>query len=292
MSKLIFGCGYLGSRAARRWREAGEEVFVVTRSPERAEAFEAEDYRPLVADVTEPRSLRGLPEAKTVLFAVGLDRSSGKTLDEVYVRGLANVLAALPKSVERVIYVSSTGVYGPHGGGWVDEATPCEPLREGGRASLAAEERLRADRLGERAIVLRMAGLYGPDRIPLAEKLRAGAPIPAPAEGYLNQIHLEDAVEVVLAAERRARPPRVYCVSDGHPPARREYYAELARLLNAPPPRFVTPDADSPAARRAAADKRVSNRRLLDELKPRLRYPTFRAGLAAIVASAGGEIED
>lgn len=284
MSKLIFGCGYLGSRVARRWRAAGEEVFVVTRSPERAETFKAEGYRPLVADVTEPRSLAGLPEAKTVLFAVGMDRSSSKTIDDVYVQGLAGALAALPTSVERFIYVSSTGVYGPRAGDWVDEATPCEPAREGGRASLAAEARLRADRLGERAIVLRMAGLYGPGRVPLAEKLRAGEPIPAPAEGHLNLIHVEDAAEVVLAAERRARPPRVYCVSDGHPTARREYYAELARLLSAPPPRFVAPDADSPAARRAAADKRVSNRRMLDELKPRLLYPTFREGLAAIVA--------
>ncbi len=284
MTKLIFGCGYLGSRVALRWRDAGEPVHVVTRSAERAKLLHSEGFFPLVADVTEPTTLASLPQAETVLFAVGMDRASGRSVREVYVEGLRQVLDALPEGVERFIYVSSTGVYGPHAGDWVDEESPCEPLRETGRACLEAERVLEQHRLGERAVVLRLAGIYGPGRIPLAGKLQAGEPIPAPADGFLNLIHVDDAAEVVLAAEQHAQPPRRYCVADGHPAVRREYYAELARLLGAPPPRFSEPAADSPAAQRAAADKRVASTRMLAELRVKLRFPTYREGLAAIVA--------
>lgn len=284
IAKLIFGCGYLGSRVAARWRDAGERFAVVTRSPTRAAQFKAQGYEPIVADVTDPDSLHSLPAVQTVLFAVGRDRAADKSLEEVYVGGLAHVLAALPESVERFIYISSTGVYGPNAGDWVDEQSPCQPLREGGRACLAAEQILKTHPLGERSIILRLAGIYGPGRIPLAEKLKAGEPIPAPAEGFLNLIHVDDAAEVVLAAEARAPLPSCYCVADGHPAVRRDYYAELAEQLDAPPPTFVDPPASSPAAQRAASDKRVRNKRMLEELSVTLRYPSYRQGLAAIIA--------
>jgi nucleoside-diphosphate-sugar epimerase len=130
---------------------------------------------------------------------------------------------------------------------------------------------------------LRLAGLYGPGRIPRSSDLVAGRPIDAPAHGWLNLIHVDDAARIVLLAEERASPPRTYVVSDGAPVPRAEYYAELARLLNAPPPRFVEPAADSPAALRAGSDKRINPRRMFAELKPTLLYPDYRAGLAAIV---------
>jgi nucleoside-diphosphate-sugar epimerase len=135
------------------------------------------------------------------------------------------------------------------------------------------------------AVVLRLAGLYGPGRIPRLADLAEGRPIDAPAEGWLNLIHVDDAAQIVLLAEQRAGTPRTYVVADGHPVQRRDYYAELARLVNAPPPQFVSPPADSPAAQRAASDKRIDPRRMFAELAPVLRYPDFRAGLAAIVAS-------
>jgi nucleoside-diphosphate-sugar epimerase len=281
MVKLIFGCGYLGLRVARRWLAAGHMVYAVTRSQSRADELAARGLSPWVGDVTRPETLRGLPEAETVLYAVGYDRRQGQSMHEVYVAGLNNVLGALPGSTGRVIYVSSTGVYGDSAGEWVDEHTPCRPQREGGRACLAAEQALAAHPLGARGVVLRLAGIYGPGRIPRKELLLAGEPIPSPAEGYLNLIHVDDAAAVVLAAER-APTPRVYVVSDGHPPRRRDYYMELARLAEAPPPRFSAPPSDAPAAQRAGADKRACNARLLRELDVRLAYPTFREGLAAI----------
>jgi nucleoside-diphosphate-sugar epimerase len=106
----------------------------------------------------------------------------------------------------------------------------------------------------------------------------------------LNLIHVEDAAQVVLAAEERAAPPRKYVVSDGHPVERSEYYTELARLLGAPKPRFIEPPADAPAAIRAASDKRVNPRRMFVELSPDLAYPSYREGLAAIVSGEGGRL--
>jgi nucleoside-diphosphate-sugar epimerase len=285
MQKLIFGCGYLGVRVAQRWREAGHDVTVVTRSGQRAEEFDRQGYHALVADVTRPETLAKLPVAETVLFAVGYDRSADDSIEAVYAGGVRNVLAALPSSVGRFIYISTTGVYGPAGGAWVDEQTPPEPQRDGGRASLAAEQTLAESPLGARSVVLRLAGIYGPARVPFLDLLRAGEPIPAPSEGYLNLIHVDDAATAVLAAEgiTVSDGPRVVCVSDGQPVQRGDYYREVARLIGAAPPRFVAPDPASPRAARAAADRRVSNERMCNELAVRLAYPNYQAGLAAIL---------
>lgn len=290
MVKLIFGCGYLGQRVARLWRQRGDAVYAVTRSADKAQALRREGIRPLLADITASLPEDGgfwPAEIDTVLFAVGYDRGSTASIRDVYVGGLARVLDALPGSVERLIYISSIGVYGDAAGQWVDEETPCHPVREGGQASLAAEELLRSHQRGDRSVILRLAGLYGPGRIPRADTLLAGQPIDAPAEGYLNLIHVDDAAAIVLLAESKAPLPRTYVVSDGQPVVRSEYYRELARLLGAPPPQFVAPHPDSPAARRAASNKRASNRRLVAELEPELRYPSYREGLAAIVVESG-----
>jgi nucleoside-diphosphate-sugar epimerase len=287
--KLIIGCGYLGTRVAERWLAAGHEVWAMTRSEPRAAEFARQGLRPIVADVLVPESLSRLPAVQSVLYAVGYDRAAGRSIEQVYVDGLRHVLEALPGGVERFIYISSTGVYGSARGEWVDEQTPCQPQRAGGQACLAAEELLNTSRWQRQAIRLRMAGIYGPDRIPRRETLLAGEPIAAPAEGYLNLIHVHDAATVVLAADKRAQPPRLYCVSDGHPAVRREYYECLARLAGAPPPQFIAPPADSPAAQRAEANRRVANTRLLAELGMQLEFPSFREGLQAIVEGESGK---
>lgn len=293
---LLLGHGYLGSRVARLWQAAGRTVHVVTRSESRASELAALGYTPIVADVTDADAIRKvlapLPPPDTVLFAVGYDRKAASdaapSIHDVYASGLANVLAALPAGTRRIIYISTTGVYSQTGGTVVDEDSPTEPTREGGRASLAAERALAASRFASRGIVLRLAGIYGPGRIPLAEPLRRGEPLAVPAAGSVNLIHVDDAARVVLAAEQlpvpTGRSPRVYNVSDGHPANRGEYYAELARLLGAPPPTFTAPAADAPVTSRASSDKRISNARLLRELAFSFQYPTYREGLRAIVA--------
>ncbi|MCI0332848.1 MAG: NAD-dependent epimerase/dehydratase family protein [Planctomycetes bacterium] len=282
MLRLIFGCGYLGERVAARWHEGGDDIVVVTRSTERADGFKRQGYGAIVADVSRPETLTHLPTSDTVLFAVGYDRAGGQSIMDVYASGVRNVLDALPVDTGRFVYISTTGVYGSASGDWVDEQTPPDPQRDGGRASLAAEKALAAHRLGGRGVVLRLAGIYGPGRVPFLKELRAGEPIPAPSTGYLNLIHVDDAASVVVAAAESG-PRRVYCVSDGHPVERGDFYREVARLLDASPPRFVEPDPDSPRAARARADRRVRNDKILSELRVTLAYPDYRAGLAAVL---------
>jgi nucleoside-diphosphate-sugar epimerase len=288
MTKLIFGCGYLGERVAQRWQEAGHKVVVVTRSRERAEGFARRGYETIAADITLPDTLINLPLAETVLFAIGFDRTVGQSIETVYASGLRNVLAALPSQTGRVIYISTTGVYRDTEGDWIDEETPPDPQREGGRASLSAELTLAEHPLGGSAVILRLAGIYGPGRIPFRSLLRAGAPIPAASEGWLNLIHVVDAASVVVAAaeatfDEPGRGPRIYCVSDGHPVQRGDYYREVARIIGAPEPTLVAPQQNSPRAARAANDRRVRNVRMLAELPVKLVFPDYRAGLAAIL---------
>jgi nucleoside-diphosphate-sugar epimerase len=135
-------------------------------------------------------------------------------------------------------------------------------------------------------VILRLAGIYGPGRIPFLDRLRAGEPIPAPSAGHLNLIHVEDAASIVVAASNLAPladGPRVYCVSDGHPVQRGDYYREVAQRIGASPPQFTAPDPNSPRAARAEADRRIRNDRMLADLKVELAYPNYRAGLAAIL---------
>jgi nucleoside-diphosphate-sugar epimerase len=286
MNKLIFGCGYLGERVAMRWREKGAKVFVVTRSTERAASFKQTGYETIVADVTRPETLKDLPIADVVLFAVGYDRSAGKLIDDVYAGGMRNVLGALAPETGRLIYISTTGVYGAGSGDWVDENTPPDPQRDGGKASLAAEKALSAHSIAKRSIILRLAGIYGPLRVPFLNELFGGHPIPARGSGYLNLIHADDAAMVVDAAAglpHFADGPQIFCVSDGCPVLRGEYYAELAQQIGAPPPRFIEPSPNSPRAARAVTNRRIRSTRMLRELNVKLAYPDYRAGLAAIL---------
>jgi nucleoside-diphosphate-sugar epimerase len=225
--------------------------------------------------------LVGLPKVNTVLFAVGFDRQGGETIQRVYVEGLRAVLAALNFPLERFIYISSTGVHGQCDGSWVDESSACQPTRDGGEAHLQAEGLLAEHRIGAQAVVLRLAGIYGPGRVPRRRDLERGGPLPV-ADGFLNLIHVEDAVEVVLAAEKQAASPSTFLVADGHPVRRREYYLELARLLGLAKPEFSEPAAGTVADRRLGS-KKVCTAKLMNELRFQLRYPTYRDGLRTIL---------
>ena len=237
-----------------------------------------------MADILQPETLTQLPTVDTILFAVGYDRAAGVPIDKVYVGGLQNLLDALPDASGSLVYISSTGVYAQNDGGWVNEESPCEPVREGGRACLAAEQLLTRHQRGHGATILRLAGIYGPDRLPRSDDLLAGKTIPAPADGYLNLIHVDDAAGIVVAAAERSGDLRVYLVVDGHSTTRREYLTELARQLDAPPPRFADAEPAGAPPARGTTSKRIRNDRLLDELGATLKYPSYREGLARILA--------
>ena len=289
MSKLIVGCGYLGHRVARSWLAAGHVVYAVTRSPARAGQLEEKGLRPIVADVTQPETLVQLPVADSLLYCVGYDRGCGVSKRAVYVDGLGSVLNALHSETQRIIFTSSTGVYGQTDGSWVDENSACQPTRSGGRVMLEAEEVLKRHRLESRAIILRLAGLYGPGRVPRMADVLAGRPINANPGGSLNLIHVDDAVEVVRLAESRAQPPRTYVVSDGHPSQRRAFYGWLAELLSVPRPEFAQPSPETGDKDWGMNDKRVRNARMLNELGVALQCPSYREGLQSIVATQASD---
>ena len=285
LRKFVVGCGYLGLRVAEIWRDAGHTVYVTTRSEQRAEELMRQGFEPLVIEITAPNCQISLPEVDTVLYAVGFDRRSGLSREDVYCSGLKNVLQRLPRVTDRLIYISSTGVYGQMMGEWVDEQSVCNPTQEGGKVCLAAEELLRTSPFGGRSVVLRLAGIYGPSRVPFLERLRNGEAIPVVAEGYLNLIHVDDAVASVIAAES-ADLPNLYVLSDGYPVLRRRYYESIARRLNVEAT-FAVPDRSTSRGQRGLSSKRVCNERIVRDLQLKLQYPNYETGLDHILSSAG-----
>jgi nucleoside-diphosphate-sugar epimerase len=267
---LVVGCGYLGRRVAAAWRSAGRRVAALTRG--RADELARDGLEPVVGDVLDPASLTNLPAAGPVLYAVGFDRSSGRSMRDIYVEGLANALRAI-RSPGPVIFVSSTGVYGQTEGGWVSEESPTEPLEPSGKVVLEAEGTLRA--LRPDAVVLRFAGIYGPGRVLRQQALRGGEPLVGDAEKWLNLVHVEDGVAAVLAAEQRGRPGETYLIADDEPVRRRDFYTLTAELLGAPAARF-----EQPATPILEANRRVSNAKARRELGFAPRFPTYREGLA------------
>jgi nucleoside-diphosphate-sugar epimerase len=285
VTTLIVGCGYLGERLGQRLRRQGERVVGIVRSPDRASAIAAVGIEPVIADVLAPESLGSLPEAEHIFYSVGFDRAAGSSMRRVYVDGLSNVLERLPRTVTRLVYASSTGVYGQTGGEWVDEASPAVPQHESGRVCLEAEQLLRnwatsSDR-SVTAIVLRFAGLYGPGRMVRRSLLEREDAIPGDPQKFLNLIHIDDAAQAAAAALGAVRPESLYVVTDDRPVTRDEYYTRMAELLGTPAPRFALVAADTPEAARDATNKRLSNRHIKSGLGLSLFYPDITTGLPA-----------
>ncbi len=277
--KLVIGCGYLGQRIAARWQEQGHRVWVTTRHISRGEEFRRQGWAPVVCDVLDPAGLTNLPTVETAVYCVGLDRSAGQSMQRVYVDGLAHVLAAWKTPAERLLYVSSTGVYGQTEGEDVDETAATEPTEESGRVVLEAEQVLR-HRLPQ-AVILRFAGIYGPGRLMRAQALRDNESLAGNPESFLNLIQVADGAAAVLAAEARAAAGSTYIVCDDCPVRRRDFYSRLAQLLGTPPPRFEPWPSDRPLPPHLKANRRLSNRRARTELGWKLLYPSYEQGLAA-----------
>lgn len=269
---LVIGCGYLGHRVAAAWRGTGRQVFALTRN--RVEPLTAMGFDAIRGDVLDPISLKQLPRVATVLYAVGLDRSAGKPMRDVYVNGLANVLHALP-GCDRWVSISSTSVYGQTDGSIVDESASTEPLEESGRIVLEAEGVLRANL--PHATILRFAGIYGPNRLLRKQELLNGEPLTSDGEKWLNLIHVHDGVQAVLCAEATpASAGGTYNIADDTPVRRRDFYTHLARLLNAPAAKFEPAPVTGPEANR-----RIANSRARGELQFAPGFPSYVEGLEA-----------
>jgi nucleoside-diphosphate-sugar epimerase len=273
MRALIFGCGYLGRRVGAIWRSTGVQVTALTRSHENAIVLAQQGIDPVVGDVLLPQTLQNLPAADIGLYAVGYDSRSAASKHDVYVRGVTNVLEQIGLRVRRLLYVSSTSVYGQDAGEWTDETSETCPQTEDGRIVLAAEEAVRNACSGT-VTVLRLSGIYGPGRLlRRAESVRNGEPIAANPDGFLNLIHVDDAAQIVAHLARRASDQSSYLVTDDQPVRRREYYGLLAQLVGAGEPVFHFD------GKGAGLNKRCSNARLKAEPGITLLFPTIATGL-------------
>jgi len=281
---LIVGCGYIGWRVAQ-WLMADKHhgpVYAVTRTRQKADQLAAQGITPIVADWTDRRSLASLPSCKRVLVAVSYDARSNRSREESQIGGLSHLLDMLNLDCD-ICYLSSTGVFHQNDGRWVDESSPARPLGAGGVAHLRAESLLHRHRPEGRWVILRLAGIYGPNRIPRVADVLAGRPIDGPHSGYLNLIHRDDAAAAVLAAWSRSEDrQRLYLVSDDLPVIRRRFYEQIAVLSGVQPPQFAA-NATPTLSARSASNKRIWNRRFRHDLLPRLRYPTYVEGLTDLL---------
>jgi nucleoside-diphosphate-sugar epimerase len=282
---LSLGHGY-SARALATGLDAGWRVVGTTRSPERAAALRAEGVEAVLWDDAEAVTA-AIGAATHLLSSVAPDERGDPVL-----RRHRGDLAVAAGRVAWAGYLSTTGVYGDRAGGWVDEESPLEPVNPRSRWRAAAEQdwldMWRAH--GLPVHVFRLAGIYGPGRSAF-DRLRAGRAQRVVKPGQVfSRIHVADVAQALAASMARPRPGRAYNLADDAPATPQDVIAHAAALLGvAPPPEVAFEDAElSPMARSFYAEsKRVSNRRMRDELGVRLRYPDYRAGLAAILAAGG-----
>ncbi len=283
-SAYIVGCGTLGRALARRLTVLGHGVTALVRRPEQARALAAEGVTALCVDLD-----RRSPPPVDADWLFYLAPPPGRGVGDPR---LGRFLAAQrPAPPQALVLVSSTAVYGDHGGAWVDESSPTRPGDDRGRRRLDAERRARAAAAhwGARWAVLRVAGIYGPGRLPEA-RLRRGEPVLRPElSPPSNRIHEADLVDALVAAAERGEG--VYNAADGHPTTMTDYFDRCADLLGLPrPPRIDWAEAErrlSPAMLSyLRSTRRVANDRLLELLGRPLRYPDLSHGLPACLPGA------
>lgn len=281
---LTLGHGYTAAALARRlgpgWRIIG-----TTRRDEKAARLARAGVEPVIwpgADLG-PR----IAEATHILASMAPDPEGDPVL-----AAHADALAAAAPRLRWVGYLSTTGVYGDHRGGWVDETTALAPTTVRGRRRELAERewRVLAERSGLPLHIFRLAGIYGAGRGPF-EKVRNGTARRILRENqYFSRIHVEDIATVLAASIARPDPGRIYNVADDDPAPPEDVLTEAARLLGLPPPPevpFETAELSELARSFYAESKRVRNDRIKRELGVRLAYPDYRAGLAALLAAGG-----
>lgn len=283
---VIVGCGYVGQRLARQLRAEGRPVTGLVRSDASAAGLCDLDVRPLQLDLDAPAALPVLPTAGAEVYYFAPPPGTGTT-DPRLRRVLGALTDALPT---RVVYLSTSGVYGDCGGAWVDESHPLQPTTPRALRRAAAEAALQewSAVTGVPVVILRVPGIYGPGKLPL-ERLRQGLPLlRAEDSPYTNRIQVDDLILACRAAMQRGQPGAAYNVSDGQPSNMTDYFNRIADQTGLPRPPVVGRaeiDRLSPGMRAFMEEsKRLDNRRLREELGLVLRYPTLEAGLAACLA--------
>ena len=285
MKCLIVGCGYVGLPLGGELVRLGHEVAGLRRQASAENELKAAGIRPLVGDVTRPESLGRLPHAFD--WVVNCVASGGGTAEEyrrIYLQGTRHLmewLSATPP--QKFVYTGSTSVYGQTDGSPVKETSPTEPLVETAKVLLETEKLL-LTAAGERkfpAVILRVAGIYGPDRgHAFKQFLKNEARIEGDGSRFLNMIHRDDLIGCLIAVLKGGRPGEIYNTVDDEPVTQANFFQWLAEELGKEPPPMVpeNPEADR---KRGVTNKRVSNRKLKMELGHQFKYPNFRIGYSA-----------
>ncbi len=272
---LIAGCGYVGSALAARLVADGDSVWGMRRNPDAL----PDGVLPSAADLREPATLGGLPAGiTTVFYTAAADGGSDDEYRAAYVDGPRNLLAALAAQGQRprrVIFTSSTSVYGQCGGEWVDEDSATVPGGFGGRRMLEGESVVLGGPFP--GVVLRLGGIYGPGRTSYIDRGRAGAAECPSETTYTNRIHRDDCAGALRHLMHLDAPQPVYLGVDEAPADSCEVLRWLADTLELPKPRTAE----------GAAGRRRSNKRCRGD---RLResgyafvYPTYREGFGALL---------
>lgn len=274
---LIVGCGDIGlrivARVHRRFR-----IVALTSTPARRPELRAAGAVPIVGNLDARATLARLRGfgARVIHLAPPAESGAGDGRTERLVNALTR------REGSRTVYISTTGVYGDHGGAWIDETARTGTTEPRSLRRLAAERLLRRRR---HAHVLRVPGIYAQDRLPLA-RLRQALPALAPADDvFTSHIHADDLARIAIVALLRGRPSRVTNAVDDSGLKMGEYFDLVAQRFGlAPPPRLPRDElrkAVSPMMYSfMAASRRIRNVRLKRELRVKLRYPTVAAALA------------
>jgi nucleoside-diphosphate-sugar epimerase len=288
MSRLFcFGLGYSAQVLGRQLAAQGWRISGTARSAEGARVLADAGFEALVFDGAAPSAAvrDALQNATHVLVSIPPDADGDPAL-----RHHGRDLEASP-SVKWIGYLSTIGVYGDHGGAWIDETTPATPTHERSRWRLAAEDAWRAlgDRSGKRVQVFRLPGIYGPGRSAI-ERVGEGSAqrIVKPGQVF-NRVHVDDIAGALAAAIAGRGAHHIYNVTDDEPAPPQDVIAYAAELLHMPPPPEIPFDDAklSPmAASFYAENKRVRNARMRNELAVTLKFPSYREGLQAILAQS------
>ena len=284
---LIVGCGDVGMRVAKllrgRWG-----LIALTSSPTRCAELRAVGITPLVGDLDAPATLARLAGLADAVLHLAPPPASGPSDPRT-----AHLLAALARKsrLRRIVYASTSGVYGDCSGARFDETRAVNPATDRGRRRVDAERRLRwfGRAFGVRVTLLRIPGIYAGDRAGghPRERLARGAPVlDAAHDVFTNHIHADDLARACIAALHRGRPQRAIHVSDDTELKMGEYFDLAADLEGMPRPRRITREQ---AAIELSAmqlsfmgeSRRLVNTRLKQELRLRLLYPTVAQGLVA-----------
>ncbi|HUF19901.1 MAG TPA: SDR family oxidoreductase [Burkholderiales bacterium] len=282
---LIIGCGDIGLRVARalqrRWR-----VYALTRSEQRHGLLRSVGVVPVAGDLDRPETLERLAGIAQDVIHLAPPPAAG-TRDP----RTANLVRALTRAgsiPQRLVYISTSGVYGDCGGAMVDETRPTRPMTDRAKRRVDAERILRAwgAESGAHVSILRAPGIYAPERLPLA-RLRSGTPTLAPEhDPYTNHIHADDLARIVVAALTRGRAGRAYNASDDSSLRMGEYFDLVAGRFGLPcPPRVTMEQARGAVPETLLSfmreSRRLVNGRMKKELRIRLRYPSVAQGVVA-----------